>query len=612
MPSSTRRWWILVVIGVAQLMVILDNTIVNIALPSAQFDLGFSDPQRQWIVTAYALSFGSLLLLGGRMSDVFGRRGAFVTGLVGFAVASVLGGFAPDVGVLIASRALQGVFGALLAPAALSLLTTTFPGGRDRAVAFGVFSAVAGSGAATGLLLGGALTEFVDWRWCMFVNAVFAAVALVGALTLLPRQPAGPRPHLDLVGTVLAAAALFSLVFGLGIAESDGWSSVPVLVFLPLGAVLLVAFVLTQRRMRAPLLPLRVVLDRYRGGSFLTILALTLGMFSLSLFLTFVLQRNLGFSPLMSGVAFLPMVASIVTTSTTVPSTLLPRFGPKPLLVGGLLLAAGAMLWLSRMDPGVTYAGGILGPMIMMGVGMGTAMSTSINTATLGVDPADAGVASATVNTMQQVGGSVGTALLSSVAGTAAAAYTAAPQDAALHGYGVAFGVSAAIFLGMAVVAGLVVPFGRPHRAPDAPAPDGAAAGTGAPDDAAPATAAGPAVAAASDAERSGPDPAGRPTVPAPAPPEHRDPRSPVAPSLVGRVHGAGEHTSVLTLIDTTGRQVDRAATDRDGRYRLVAPAAGSYTVVCGSDGHHPVVERLWLAGETVRELTVRRIPEPV
>ena len=587
MPSSTRRWWILVTIGIAQLMVILDNTIVNIALPSAQLDLGFSDAQRQWIVTAYALSFGSLLLLGGRMSDVFGRRGAFVTGLVGFAAVSVLGGLAPSVGVLIAARALQGLFGALLAPAALSLLTTTFPGGRDRAVAFGVFSAVAGSGAATGLLLGGALTEFVDWRWCMYVNAVFAAVAIVGAVMLLPRMPAGPRPHLDLIGTVLAAAGLFCLVYGLGIAETDGWSSTPVLVFLPAGVVLLGVFVASQRRIRSPLLPLRVLLDRYRGGSFLTILALTLGMFSLSLFLSFVLQRNLGYSPLLSGVAFLPMVASIVTTSTTVPSTLLPRVGPKPLMVAGLLLAAGAMFWLSRMDPGVTYLGGILGPMILMGIGMGTAMSTSINTATLGVEPSDAGVASATVNTMQQVGGSVGTALLSSVAGTAGAAYAAggaaAPQDAALHGYGVAFGVSSAIFLGMAVVAGLIVPFGRPHRARAEERPaavDADARET-----------------AAADSERVG--------TPVPA-----ESMRGGAPAVVGQVHGAAAG-SVLTLIDTTGRQVDRAATGDDGRYRLVAPSPGTYTVVVGATGFHPVAERLSLTTEDVRELAVRmdRVP---
>ncbi|TCK22592.1 MFS transporter [Pseudonocardia endophytica] len=575
MPSSTRRWWILVVIGIAQLMVILDNTIVNIALPSAQLDLAFSDAQRQWIVTAYALSFGSLLLLGGRMSDVFGRRGAFLTGLVGFAVVSVLGGLAPNVGVLIAARALQGVFGALLAPAALSLLTTTFPGGRDRAVAFGVFSAVAGSGAATGLLLGGALTQFVDWRWCMYVNAVFAAVAIVGAVVLLDRHVPGTRPHLDLVGTVLAAAGLFCLVFGLGIAESDGWSSPVVLVTLPVGVVLLGVFVATQRRIRSPLLPLRVVLDRNRGGAFLTILALTLGMFSLSLFLTFVLQRNLGFSPLLSGVAFLPMVASIVTTSTTMPSTLLPRVGPKPLIVAGLLLGSGALFWLSRMEPGVTYAGGILGPLILMGLGMGTAMSTSINTATLGVEPSDAGVASASVNTMQQVGGSVGTALLSSVAGTAGAAFAAtgaaSPQDAALHGYGVAFAVSSAVFLGMAVIAGLIVPFGRPHRA------------RGEEEAAAPAA-----------------DTVEEPASAAPAPA--------LVPAIVGQVHGA-ESASVLTLIDVTGRQVDRATAGDDGRYRLVAPSPGTYTVIVGADGYHPVAERLSLTAEVAHELAVRMRP---
>ena len=226
-PPSTvapaRRWWILAVIGVAQLMVILDNSVVNIALPSAQADLGFTDAQRQWVVTAYALAFGSLLLLGGRLSDLFGRRTAFVVGLIGFAGASALGGLAPGFGLLVAARALQGVFGAVLAPAALSLLTTTFPGGRDRARAFGVFATLAGSGAAIGLLLGGALTQYADWRWCMYVNVVFAAVALVGAVTLLPARRSRERPHLDFAGTVTASGGLFCIVFGFGTAETDGW-----------------------------------------------------------------------------------------------------------------------------------------------------------------------------------------------------------------------------------------------------------------------------------------------------------------------------------------------------------------------------------------------------
>lgn len=589
MTSSARRWWILAVIGIAQLMVILDNTIVNIALPSAQLDLGFTDPQRQWIVTAYALSFGSLLLLGGRLADVFGRRAAFMTGLVGFAIASVLGGLSPNFEVLVAARVLQGVFGALLAPAALSLLTTTFPAGRDRATAFGVFSALAGSGAAVGLLLGGALTEFVDWRWCMYVNAVFAVAALVGAMVFMPKVPAPEnRPHLDVTGTILASTGLFGLVYGLGSAETDGWSSPSVYAFLAAGVVLLTAFVIVQRRVRSPLLPLRVLLDRYRGGSFLTILTLTLGMFSLSLFLTFVLQQNLGFSPMLSGVAFLPMVISIVTTSTTLPSMVLPRVGPKPMIIVGLLLGSGAMFWLSFLHAGSTYAGSIVGPMILMGLGMGTAMSTSINTATLGVEPRDAGVASAGVNTMQQVGGSVGTALLSSVAGTAGAAYVvsdgASPLDGTLHGYAVAFLVTSVVFLAGAVVCGSIIPSGRPHRA---------------------AADAGPVTEPASEPESAevafgdGVHPAGpRGAVPA-------------GPALVGRVHSAGTPSgTVLTLIDATnGRQVARAVTDAEGHYRLEAPRPGSYTVVAGAAGHHPVAHRMSLPAATAQEVAVRLRP---
>ncbi|WP_345783282.1 MFS transporter [Actinomycetospora termitidis] len=551
--SPTRRWWILAVIGVAQLMVILDNSIVNIALPSAQADLGFSDAQRQWVVTAYALAFGSLLLLGGRLSDLFGRKAAFVVGLVGFAVASVLGGLAPGFGLLVAARALQGLFGALLAPAALSLLTTTFPAGRDRARAFGVFSALAGSGAAIGLLLGGTLTEYADWRWCMYVNVVFAVVALVGALVLMPAAPSGRRPKLDLVGTVLASAGLFGVVFGFATAETDGWDSWPVYAFLTAGVVLLAVFVAVQRVRAAPLLPLRVLLDRFRGGSYLTILVLTTGMFGLSLFLAYVMQTQLGLSPVLTGVAFLPMVASIMTASTTVPAIVLPRVGPKPLIFAGLLLGAGALFWFSHLSPGSSYLGSVLGPLILMGLGMGTAMSTSINTATLGVDPADAGVASATVNTMQQVGGSVGTALLSSIAGTATASALGvglAPAAAALAGYDRAFLVASAIFVVAAVVCGLLVPAGRPHAT---------VADTG------------------------------------PAPREIE--AASVTPGLAGRVlDGVAPVDGTVTLIDAlTGAQVGTTATD-DGHYRLEVPRAGEYLLVVSAAGRHPVAERVRVA----------------
>ena len=576
--ASRRRWWVLAVIAIAQLMVVLDNTIVNIALPSAQADLGFTDPQRQWVITAYALAFGSLLLLGGRMSDLFGRKRAFMVGLVGFAVASMVGGAATGFDMLVISRAAQGAFGALLAPAALSLLTTSFPGGRDRARAFGVFSAIAGSGAALGLLLGGTLTEYVDWRWCMYVNAVFAVVAFVGAALLLPAFPRRERPHLDILGTVAGSAGLFCIVYGFATAETDGWASATVLGFLVGGVALLVTFVLLQRTVRAPLLPLRVVLDRNRGGAYLAILVLASGMFAVSLFLTYYLQESLHFSPVLTGVAFLPMVASIVTASTTVPATLLPRVGPKPLIFAGMLAGAGALFWLSHLDVTSTYAGGVVGPLILMGLGLGTAMSTSINTATLGVDPADAGVASASVNTMQQVGGSVGTALLSSVAGTAAAAYLATTPahpgiaaEATIHSYTAAFLAASGLFLLGALVAGSIVRGGRPQ-------------GTRA------VTSGGPVTPAAADDEgTTAADPASAAT----------------SSALVGVVHDRDDSPvalAVLTLVDSGGGQADRTVTDDDGRYRLTTDHAGRFLLVTVARGHEPVARHVVLdEGTTVR-----------
>ena len=557
--ASRRRWSILAVIAIAQLMVVLDNTIVNISLPSAQIDLGFADADRQWVVTAYALAFGSLLLLGGRMSDLFGRKRAFMVGLVGFAVASMVGGAAVNFEMLVISRAAQGAFGALLAPAALSLLTTTFPGGRDRARAFGVFSAIAGSGAALGLLLGGVLTEYVDWRWCMYVNAVFAVAALIGAATVMPAFPRRERPRLDVLGTIAGSAGLFAIVYGFATAETDGWSSGLVLGFLGAGVALLITFVVLQRTVAAPLLPLRVVLDRNRGGAYLAILVLASGMFAVSLFLTYYLQESLGFSPVLTGVAFLPMVASIVATSTTVPATLLPRVGPKPLIFAGMLLGAGALFWLSQIDGTTTYGSGVVGPLILMGLGLGTAMSTSINTATLGVDPQDAGVASATVNTMQQVGGSVGTALLSSVAGTAAASYLAAnpgrTAEATISSYGSTFLAASGLFLVGAIVAGAIVRRGRPH----APRP-----------------------------------------VPTTA-----DPTSGVE-GTVRDDAGSPLGLTVLTLVTDAGAQADRAVADEDGHFRLVGDHAGAHLLVAASQGHRPVAVHVALGegGIVRRDLT--------
>ncbi|MBE8522612.1 MFS transporter [Amycolatopsis sp. H6(2020)] len=469
-PHHDRRWLILVMIGIAQLMVVLDATVVNIALPSAQVDLGFSNDARQWVVTAYALAFGSLLLLGGRLADLFGRKNALLVGLAGFAAVSALGGFAANIEMLLVARAAQGVFGALLAPATLSLLTTTFTDPKERGRAFGVFGAIGGGGAAVGLLLGGVLTEYLDWRWCMFVNIIFAVIAFVGSSVLLRNQKdEGPRPKLDLPGTVTASAGLFALVYGFANAESDSWSAVSVWGFLAAGVVLLGVFVWLQQRVEHPLLPLRVLLDRDRGGSYLAMFLLAIGMFAIFLFLTFYVQQNLQFTPIQSGLGFLPMVATLMLAATSATAVLLPRFGPRPLVPTGMAIAAAGLFWLSGIGLGSTYASGVLGPLLVMGFGIGLAMAPAMSVATFGVEARDAGVASAAVNTMQQVGGSIGTALLSTLAGNAAVAYiagkTPTPQlaaEAAIESYTTAFTWAAVIYVAGAVLSGLLLRPGVP------------------------------------------------------------------------------------------------------------------------------------------------------
>lgn len=468
--SHDNRWRILAILGVAQLMVVLDATIVNIALPSAQRSLGFSDDSRQWVVTAYALAFGSLLLLGGRIGDLVGRRRTFIAGLIGFAVASALGGTAQSFGVLVGARALQGLFGALLAPSALGLLTTTFTDPNERAKAFGIFGAVAGGGAAIGLLMGGLLTEFLSWRWCLYVNLLFALPAAAGAAALV-RTPVAPgRAHLDIPGTLCATSGLFCVVYGFSHAETTSWTDPVTLAMLAAATVLLSTFVTLQRRVAHPLLPLRVVLDRNRGASYLAIAMAGSGIFGVFLFLTFFLQETLGLSPVRTGLAFLPMTACIVTAATTGTTMLVPRFGPRPLVPTGMLLACAAMLYFTRLSVDSSYAADVLPGLMVMGTGMGLIFSPSFSSATLGVDPSDAGVASAMVNTSQQVGGSIGTALLSTLAASAVTSYVAdrtrSPAvlaEAAVHGYTTAFTVAAGIFLTGAVLTSLIFRPGVPH-----------------------------------------------------------------------------------------------------------------------------------------------------
>jgi EmrB/QacA subfamily drug resistance transporter len=470
---SRRRWLTLAIVGIAQLMVVLDATVVNIALPSAQADLGFSDGDRQWVVTAYSLAFGSLLLLGGRLSDLFGRKRTFIVGLIGFAAASALGGAAPDFGVLVAARALQGVFGALLAPTALAVLTTTFTIPKERARAFGVFGAIAGAGGAVGLLLGGFLTEALDWRWNLYINVVFAIVAIIGTLIFVGRvESDGPRPRLDLPGTVLVSAGLFGVVYGFANAETEGWDSPLSWVPLAAAVVLLTAFVLWQRRASHPLLPLAILTDRNRSAAYLSILIAGASMFGIFLFVTYFLQSTLKFSPIQTGLAFLPMVVMLVVAAQLSTNLLFPRLGAKVMVPVGMILGASGMLLLTRLTVDSVYVTDVLPGLVLLGLAMGSIMPASMQTATLGVDRHFAGVASAMVNTSQQVGGSIGTALLNTIAATATTAYltdhaaddAAALGSAAVTGYTTAFTWGAAFFASGAVLAAVL--FRRRSRTP--------------------------------------------------------------------------------------------------------------------------------------------------
>jgi EmrB/QacA subfamily drug resistance transporter len=478
--DHSRRWWTLAVLGLAQLMVVLDATIVNIALPSAQVDLGFGNADRQWVVTAYALAFGGLLLLGGRLADLFGRRRTLMIGLAGFALASALGGAATGFGTLVAARALQGVFGAVLAPSALSLLTITFSDPKERGKAFGIFGGIAGAGAAIGLLLGGVLTEYASWRWTLYVNVPIALLAGIGAIRFVRKVAPAKGVHLDIPGVVTAGLSLAGLVYAFARAETDGWTDPVTVTLIVVSLLLLVVFVVLQRKVAHPLLPLRVILDRRRGGAYLAIALAAIGMFAVFLFLTYYLQQTKGFTPLKSGVAFLPFVAGILTGSTVIVPRLLPKIGPRFIITTGQLLGAVGLIYLWRLQADSSYLAHVLPALYVMGLGMGLIFASCFNTATSGTQPADAGVASALVNTGQQVGGALGTALLNTIAATVTASYVSSHAqtpsvlaEAAVSGETRAFLVSAGVFLLGAVLSLLVIPSGPnpvPQRGPQLPA----------------------------------------------------------------------------------------------------------------------------------------------
>jgi EmrB/QacA subfamily drug resistance transporter len=468
-PPDPRRWIALSVIAIAQLMVVLDATIVNIALPQAQRDLHITDANRQWVITAYTLAFGGLLLLGGRIADYWGRKRTFVVGTIGFAIASALGGVASNGELLFAARALQGAFGALLAPASLALLTVLFTDAKERAKAFAVYGAIAGGGSAVGLLLGGVLTEYANWRWCLLVNIPIALVAVAMTIPLVRESRATGNTRYDVPGAATATAGLVSLVYGFTKAASDGWSSAATLGFVGAGVVLLVAFVVVELRSANPLLPLRIVLDRNRGGAFLASTLTGAGLFGAFLFITFYFQAVLHYTPLKAGLASLPVTAGVLIAAA-VASQLVPKLGPKvPMVIGGVTAAAG-MLYLTQIGMSTSFATHVLPAELILGLGLGFTFVPLSSLALVGVPEKDAGAASATLNATQQIGGSLGTALLNTIYTTAVTGYLTShvptatgpaptPQaqmqiqlEGFVHGYTVAFAWGAAILVLSAVV----------------------------------------------------------------------------------------------------------------------------------------------------------------
>jgi EmrB/QacA subfamily drug resistance transporter len=476
---------------------------------------------------------------------------------------------------LVIARALQGLFGALLAPSAMSLLTTTFTDAKERARAFGIFGAIAGSGGAIGLLLGGLLTEHLNWRWTLYVNVAIAVFAVVGAIVFVRRQAPTERPKLDLLGVVLVAAGLFGLVYGFSNAETHSWGNWMCWAFLAAGGVLLAAFMLWETRAKHPLLPLRVLGDRNRAGAYVSIFVSGAGMFGVFLFLTYYLEVTLAYSPVKTGLAFLPMIGALMVTAQLANNVLIPRIGPKAVVPVGMGLAAGGMAWLTALGLHSGYTAHILPPLLMIGVGIGLVMPPAMSLATLGVAPADQGVASAMVNTMQQVGGSIGTALFNTIAATAATNYAKShlgmanlAAHASLHSYAVAYWVAAGFFAAGLVISLLLYRRGRPMV--QVAAPSGAAS--------------------VAEAAESGIGSAAPPVATAALPSDL--PARPFT-GIRGRVLAAGgvpvPHTAV-TLMDPSGRQLARAIAAEDGRYAVDAPQSGSYILVASAPGHQPQV----------------------
>ncbi|MEU6915336.1 MFS transporter [Streptomyces olindensis] len=459
-PFAQRRWWTLLVVSAAQLLVVLDGTIVNIALPSAQSELGMSDTSRQWAVTAYALAFGGLLLIGGRISSALGHRRTFMIGLIGFAVSSGLGGAAVNPELLFAARALQGVFAAALAPAGLSMLSTTFTEPHERGRAFGVFAAVGAAGSALGLVAGGLLTEYATWRWCLYINVPVALLALLGTARVQPDRPIRGDGPLDVAGALLSASGFAAVVYAFNEAEPLGWDSPKVLALLTGGILLLAVFAIVEVRTPRPLLPMRVLLHHARAGALIAITLMFVAMFGFYLFMSYYTQTVLGYSPVQAGLTLLINALAALFGSTLIAGKLHGRVAPAMLILPGLLAAAAGMFILTRLTPQSTdILPQYLAPaLVLTGLGLGCVMPPTASLATAKMHQHDIGAAAAAYNAAQQLGAALGTALLNTIAASTTASYLAAPHHAtptaaSVHGYTAALTVAFGILLATACIA---------------------------------------------------------------------------------------------------------------------------------------------------------------
>ena len=472
-----RRWLALAVIAVTVLMIILDATIVNIALPSVSKDLTISAATQQWIVTAYTLTFGGFLLLGGRIADFWGRKRTYLVGAAGFAISSAVGGLSVNEGMLFIARAAQGAFGALLGPASLALLTVLFTDAKERAKAFAVYGAIAGGGSAVGLLLGGVLTEYADWRWCFWVNVPVAIVAIAAAIPFVPESRAPGDSTYDVPGAILITLGLTSFVYGFTrVAQAaqqhpnqNAWANGWAWFFIGGGVLLVVAFVVVELRVRNPLLPMRLILDRNRGGAYLTSTLVGAGLIGAFFFLSLYFQQVLQYTPIKAGFASLPTTLGVLISAGAA-SGLVPRIGPKPLMVLGGLLAAGGLYLMSYVGLHTSFWSVPFPGELLLGLGLGFTFVPLSNLALVGAGAHDAGAASAVLQAVQQVGASVGTALLATISVAAiTSSFTDAvragqnPQDptvgltAQVHGYTTAFTWAAVLLLAGAVVSAVLV-----------------------------------------------------------------------------------------------------------------------------------------------------------